>query len=472
MKKWFRIPTLLVSVGLLSTGVVGTGLAAELSFSDDIQPILSEYCFHCHGPDGSSRKPSKVPLRVDDGEDVFVPRPNGKPVIVPGKPDASLLIRLIESQDKNEVMPPDPSVDKHGKVMPAAKRALLRRWVSEGAQYDAHWAFIAPKKLALPKADALPESWRTHPIDRFVGAGLAEQGLAPTEKAEPHRQIRRVYLDLTGLPPTPAEVMAIAADPRPFDVVYREVVDRLMKTDAYAEHWTRHWLDVARYGDTHGIHNDNYRSIWPYRDWVLQAFQKNMPFDQFTLLQLAGDLLPEAGLQEKIATGFLRCLPTTGEGGSIPEEVAATYAQDRVDTMSAAWLGLTTGCAACHDHKFDPLPSRDNYALAAFFRNSTMNPLDRNAANHPPSVRVMSEEDSARLAVLVAEEKEGAKQKKARENVLESEFSAWVAARPWEADAVEGIHLHAPFAVQSNGFAAVVGQGSDNQRSGLGEGAV
>src|SRR5690606_1175870 len=208
------------------------------------------------------------------------------------------------------------------------------------------------------------------PIDRFVIARLAGAGLSPNPPEDPARLIRRLSYDLTGLPPAPADVDAFVADPSA--AAYARAVDRMLDTEASAEHFARQWLDVVRYGDTHGIHIDNYRSIWPYRDWVIAAFRRNMPFDRFTIEQMAGDLLPGATLEQRIASGYNRCLPTTGEGGAIPEEYDAIYAQDRVDTAAAAWLGLTTGCASCHDHKFDPITMKDFYSLAAFFRNNTM----------------------------------------------------------------------------------------------------
>lgn len=370
-----------------------------VSFNEHVQPILSEYCYHCHGPDGGSRQPEKNPLRLDVAAEAFLARENGKPVIIKGEPDASYLIELVESTDKDLVMPPHPETNPHGKLMQPQEIALLRRWVKEGAKYEDHWAYIQPTKQELPVIKN--KTWAAaNPIDQYIAAKFEKFGLTPNAQEKPSRLFRRLFFDLTGLPPTPDQIEKLLADPREFDVVYSETVDNLLKTDAYAEHWARHWLDVARYADTHGIHIDNYRSIWPYRDWVIKAFQNNMPFDQFTREQIAGDMMPNATLDQIVATGFNRCLPTTGEGGAIADEYNAIYAQDRTDTTAAAWLGLTTGCAACHDHKFDAISTKENYQLTAFFRNTPMTALDRNNALHPPNIRVRSKDESAKAELL------------------------------------------------------------------------
>ncbi|MFK7911645.1 MAG: PSD1 and planctomycete cytochrome C domain-containing protein [Akkermansiaceae bacterium] len=376
-----------------------------VSFNEHVQPILSEYCYHCHGPDSGSRQPEKNPLRLDIEADAFLPRENGKPVIIKANPDESYLIELIESTDKELMMPPHPETNPHGKLMKPGEIALLRRWVKEGAEFEDHWAYISPKKHELPEVKN--EDWaKENPIDRFVAAEFEQAGLEPSPEEKPARLYRRLFFDLTGLPPTNDELQKLLDDEREFNVIYRETVDKLLNTDAYAEHWTRHWLDVARYADTHGIHIDNYRAIWPYRDWVINSFRSNMPFDQFTREQMAGDMMPNATVDQIVATGFNRCLPTTGEGGAIADEYNAIYAQDRTDTTAAAWLGLTTGCAACHDHKFDAISTKENYQLTAFFRNTPMSALDGNNANHPPNIRLFSnpedEKDHAKLTKSVA----------------------------------------------------------------------
>jgi len=371
-------------------------LDTPLSFNENIQPILSVNCYHCHGPDSGTRLPEDEPLRLDSAEGAFAIRDSGKPIIIKGDPDNSYLIELMESKDPDQVMPLHPSRSPHGRIMDPADIALVRRWVKEGANYEKHWAYIAPKKAELPLVK--DKDWIRKPIDHFILSKLEKNNLAPNPDEDKARLLRRLSLDLTGLTPTPKEVTDFLADTRDFEEVYSEKVDQLLKTDSYAEHFARHWLDVARYADTHGIHIDNYRSIWPYRDWVINAFRDNMKFDQFTLEQIAGDMLPNATLEQKIATGFHRCLPTTGEGGAIAEEYNAIYAQDRVDTTSAAWLGLTAGCAACHDHKFDAISTKENYELTAFFRNTTMSALDRNNSLHPPNILVPLKNDRERLA--------------------------------------------------------------------------
>lgn len=397
-----------------------------VSFNEHIQPILSANCYHCHGPDSGSRMPEDQPLRLDREVEAFAKRENGKPVIIKGNPDESYLIALIESKDKDEVMPPDPSVNPHGKVMKPAEIALLRRWIKEGAVFEDHWAYIAPKKSELPQIKN--KDWARNPVDFFVADQFEKRGLAPEADEEKPRLLRRLFLDLTGLPPTPEELAAITADKRDFDTVYLETVNKLLASDAYAEEWTRHWLDVARYGDTHGIHNDNYRSIWPYRDWVISAFRENMPFDEFTRQQIAGDMFPTPTQQQLVATGFNRCMPTTGEGGSIIDEVNATYAQERVDTTSSAWLGLTMGCAACHDHKFDAISTKENYEFTAFFRNTTMAALDGNKADHPPSINATSPLDVQKAVIFDARIAAAQKQYDDAVKAQEPAFQTWLAS--------------------------------------------
>ena len=372
MKRFFAFLTLLSPLG-----------AAELpdvvDFNDHVQPILSEYCYHCHGPDSSTRAPKKNPLRLDREEFAFLPRKNGNPSIIKGDPDASDIIKRIISSDINDVMPPPES---HKKPLKAEKVALLKKWIEQGAPYEEHWSFIPPTRSAIPEND-----WGHNPIDKFIAEKHQEKNLTPSPSEDPARLLRRLSFDLTGLPPTQDELTAfreIAAQDLPTAIELTTA--KLLTTDAYAEHFGRHWLDAVRYADTHGIHFDNYRSIWPYRDWVINAFRNNMPFDQFTREQIAGDLLPNATLDQKIATGFNRCIPTTGEGGAIEAEYEAIYASDQVATTSAVWLGLSTACAACHDHKFDPISQKDFYALTAFFRNTTMNAMDSNQADHPPNI--------------------------------------------------------------------------------------
>ncbi|MEX2559523.1 MAG: DUF1549 domain-containing protein, partial [Pirellulales bacterium] len=276
---------------------------------------------------------------------------------------------------------------------------LLKRWIDEGAEYRAHWAFIPPER-PVPPAIAHEQLVRNE-IDRFVLARLEKEGLEPSPEADKETLIRRVTLDLTGLPPTPAEIDAFLADDS--QGAYERAVDRLLASPRYGEHLARYWLDAARYGDTHGLHFDNERSLWPYRDWVIEAFNRNQPFDQFTIEQLAGDLLPEPTLDQRVATGFNRCNVSTSEGGSIDDEVLVRYAVDRVETTSTVWMGLTTGCAVCHDHKFDPITQKEFYQLFAFFNGVAEAAMDGNAIAPPPIIKLPTAEQEAQQKSLEAQ---------------------------------------------------------------------
>jgi hypothetical protein len=410
-----------------------------VSFNEHIQPLLSANCYHCHGPDSSTREPEDHPLRLDRPEDAFALRDDGRPVIIKGEPRESRLVKRILSADPGMIMPPP---ETHKSLTPG-EIALIERWIEQGAEYEAHWAFAPIRKAEPPAAGS---DWAANPIDRFVAAKLAVAGLKPNPPDNPRRFHRRLALDLTGLPPAPAETDAFekAFATAPQEAVEAEAA-RLLATTASAEHLARQWLDAARYADTHGIHIDNYRAIWPYRDWVVRAFQANMPWDRFTTEQLAGDLLPEPSLDQRVATGFNRCLATTGEGGAISEEYDAIYAKDRVETVSAVWLGLTTGCAACHDHKFDPVSTKEFYALTAFFRNTPMSALDENNAEHPPNVFVPLMKDRERWGVLAADISTQEKQIAARAAAARPDFEAWLAnaalAPAREIDSTLALHL-------------------------------
>lgn len=354
--------------------------AAKVSFNEHIQPILSEYCYHCHGPDKNTRK---AELRLDVASDAFAPRKNG-PAIIKGQPEKSGVVTRLFSKDPEVVMPPP---EAH-KTLKAEEIALLRQWISEGAVYENHWAFIAPQRPAVPTLAQRPVKIQ-NPIDAFIFARLEKENLAPSPEADRATLIRRVTFDLTGLPPTPAEVAAFLTDSA--TDAYERVVDGLLASPRYGEHRARYWLDYARYGDTHGLHFDNYRSIWPYRDYVIRAFNANKGFDRFVREQLAGDLLPAKNIDELAATGFVRCSVTTNEGGTVTEEVAMNLTRDRVEAFGATFLGLTTGCAACHDHKFDPISQKDHYQLAAFLNNTADKPWDLNIEAPLPILRVPRE---------------------------------------------------------------------------------
>lgn len=412
-------------------------LPNEISFNEHIQPILSEYCYHCHGPDSGTRMPEKEPLRLDIEEDTFKMRDLGAPVIIKGKPAESELIRLIKSKDIAEVMPPPES----HKVMNAREIALLERWIEQGAEYQKHWSYEP-----VVRAEPAKNDWSDKAIDGFVFEKLSEAGLKPNPDEVARRFHRRLSLDLTGLPPEPTETDAFVANyEKDADAAISAEADRMLTSVQSAENFGRHWLDASRYADTHGIHIDNFRSSWPYRDWVVRAFQSNMKWDQFTIEQIAGDLMQNPSMDQKIATGFLRALSTTGEGGAIPEEYEAIYAADRVDTIGAIWLGMTASCASCHDHKFDPLSTKEFYQLTSFFRNNTMSALDGNNKAHPPTISVPYFEHREEYKQLQAAMAEAQGRLNARRAAGQGELENWLASAGQTTsenkDATLSIHL-------------------------------
>ncbi len=351
-----------------------------INFLRDVRPILSAKCFGCHGPDAAKRKGK---LRLDTRDGAFQER-EGRAVIVPRKPEASELYLKITAASADDRMPPAEAK----KELSKDEVELLREWIAQGAPWQEHWAFQAPVR---PEVPAVPgASGARNEIDRFILARLEKEGLKPSEEADRRTLARRVTLDLTGLPPTIEEVEAFAGDSS--SDAYERLVERLLGSPHHGEHMARFWLDAARYGDTHGLHLDNLRLMWPYRDWVIAAFNANMPYDRFTIEQLAGDLLPEATLEQKIATGFTRCHVTTSEGGAIAEEVQVRNVVDRVSTTATVFMGLTAGCCVCHDHKYDPMTMKDYYQLYAIFNSLEGDPLDGNAAAHPPVVQVPGRE--------------------------------------------------------------------------------
>ncbi|MFM8292227.1 MAG: PSD1 and planctomycete cytochrome C domain-containing protein [Planctomycetia bacterium] len=323
---------------------------SPIRFRTDVLPILAENCFSCHGFD---KKKRAADLRLDDRAAAV-----DHGAIVPGDAATSAVVERIEATDADVVMPPPHS----GKSLTPAQRDLLRRWIAEGAEYEPHWAFAPPVRAAPPAVPGVG-----HPIDRFIRGRLASAGLAPSAPAAPATLARRVHLDLVGLPPSPAEVEAFVRDPRPD--AYERLVDTLLASPHHGERWGRWWLDQARYADSQGYSLDRPRRIWKYRDWVIDAINADMPFDRFTIEQLAGDLLPEATEAQRIATGFHRNTQINNEGGVDPEQYRIEAVFDRVATTSTVWLGLTIGCAQCHDHKFDPVEQREYYGLFAFFND-------------------------------------------------------------------------------------------------------
>jgi len=346
-------PLLLVST-LLTTLVPSSDAADAPSFARDIRPILASRCFACHGPDEGHRE---ADLRVDDRQAVIEAG-----VLVPGSADDSELIRRIFSTDPDEQMPPPDARDQ----LADRQKTLLRDWVNSGGEYEPHWAFVKPVRHALPSSKF--DGRVRNDIDRFVFAPLEAEGLAPSPQADRYALIRRAYLDVIGLPPTPEEADAFVADPDP--QAYEKLVDRLLDSPQYGERWARVWLDLARYSDTNGYEKDRPRSVWPYRDWVIRALNADMPYDQFTIEQLAGDMLPNATLDQRIATGFHRNTMLNEEGGIDPLEYRFYAMVDRVATTGTVWLGLTVNCAQCHTHKYDPIQHSEYYGLMALLNNA------------------------------------------------------------------------------------------------------
>lgn len=336
-------------------------LPETVDFNKHIRPILSDRCYACHGPDNNTRE---AELRLDIEENAFGKlKESGARAFVRGNHGKSEAWQRIVSEDAEIQMPPPES----NLILTPREKAFLTKWIDEGAEWKAHWAFIPPEDPPLPVVDAMFASQVRNPIDQFVFAELALQGLEPSAEADKERLIRRVSLDLTGLPPSIEDIDQFLRDDT--DDAYEKLVDRLLASTAYAERMTMEWLDVARYADSQGLHSDLKRFSWPWRDWVIKAFAQNMPYDDFITWQLAGDLLPDATREQKLATAFLRNHPTTAEGGAVNEEFRQQYVQDRTNTTATAFLGLTMECAACHDHKFDPVSQQEYYQMTAFFNN-------------------------------------------------------------------------------------------------------
>jgi len=382
MKQFFIVISILLVIGLLVwvSLVNNNQESPELTFSESypekiefkyhVRPILSDKCFKCHGPDANQRKAG---LRLDlEAEALAELKENpGKFAIIPGDIQNSQIIDRIYSSDPSEKMPPPES----NLQLTAYEKKILEKWISKGAEYQTHWAFLPPEKKTLPEIKL--SGWIVNEIDIFILKKLEEKGIKPSQSASKEQLIRRLCLDLTGLPPAPEEIDHFMKDDS--ENAYENLVDHLLESPAYGEKMTRIWLDIARYADSHGYQDDSYRTMWPWRDWVIHAFNDNMPYDQFLTYQIAGDLLPETDKEKLLATGFNRNHPITQEGGVIDEEYRVAYVSDRTNTLGKGILGITLECAKCHDHKYDPIKMEDYYSMYAFFNNVSEKGLQMDA---------------------------------------------------------------------------------------------
>jgi hypothetical protein len=429
---------LVAGLGLVSLGRPGPlaaqapaserSLPARIEFNRDIRPILADNCFSCHGFDANRRE---ADLRLDVVEAAIAQRDSGA-AIVPGKPDASQLIQRVLHADADQRMPPPAS----GKSLTPRQIELLQRWIAQGAAYQQHWAFLPIRKAVPPTVPN--EQPGMQPIDRFIQARLAAEGLTPSPEADRRTLARRLSFDLLGLPPRAEEVTAFENDRSPD--AYEKMVDRLLASPHYAERMAVYWLDVVRYADTAGYHSDNHRDLAPYRDYVIQAFHQNKPFDQFTIEQLAGDLLPQPTFESRVASGYNRLLQTTEEGGAQPKEYTAKYAADRVRNTSVIWMGVTMGCCECHDHKFDPFTTREFYSMQAFFADVAERAVGRQDQTPIPTpqqqqkVAELDEKLTAVRAQLNADSPELAAEQTQWETRTREELasmkSAWTPVKP------------------------------------------
>ncbi len=402
---------------LLAHASTASAAPGDVDFGREIRPLLADKCFKCHG---LNRDPDETDLQFDTKEGLFSELDSGT-AVVPGHPEKSLIYQRLIAADEDERMPPS---DYLKKIKPE-EIELIKKWISQGAPWKQHWSLVNPQRAPLPEVK--DTKWSHNGIDRFILARLERAGLRPSVQADKETLIRRVSFDLIGLPPTLKEVDDFLADQSP--QAFEKVVDRLLKSPHYGEQMARYWLDAARYADTHGLHFDSIRQIWPYRDWVVNAMNKNMPFDQFTIEQLAGDLLPNSTDQQKIATGFLRCNVSTNEGGVIQAEFDVQYTVDRVATMSTVWMGISMGCVVCHEHKFDPFEMKDFYQLYSFFNNIDGGVMDGNRPLPAPIIKTVSAEGRkliARQELVIGDLKS---QLAAARTASLSEFDTWYVAQ-------------------------------------------
>ena len=410
-----------------------------IRFDQQVRPILSNHCWSCHGLDEGSRQGN---LRLDLRENAITAGDSGEPAIVPGHPEKSQLIARIDSHDPDIQMP--PLVTK--KPLSAEQKQILKQWIAEGAEYSGHWAFETPKRSEPPAI--VDSEWVKNPIDQFIAHRLQQEGLRPTLEAAPHVWLRRVTLDLTGLPPSLKELDAFEAalETSLREDVYANVVDRLLKSPHYGERMAMQWLDAARYADTNGYNNDETRTMWPWRDWVINAFASGMPYDQFLTEQIAGDLLPNPTVSQRVATGFSRNHVLTTEGGIIEEEYHVEYVADRVHTTATVFLAMSMQCARCHDHKYDPITQRDYYQFASFFNNVPDKVVSYNKARMAePLLKVPSPEQTAELQKIDARMVEIDELLKNRAANVTEELKAWEASLTPEQIAAAG-----PIGLQSH----------------------
>jgi hypothetical protein len=393
--------------------------AAPVEFNRDIRPILSDRCFVCHGPDAASKK---IPFRLDSEAAMFAKLASGRFAVVPGDAAKSELIHRVTAEKPALRMPPAYS----GLKLTPHEIDLLKAWIEQGAKWQKHWSLIPPTRPALPPVENT--AWPINPIDYFVLARLEREGLKPSPEAPRAALLRRVSLDLTGFPPTPAELQAFLNDHS--SGAYEKVVDRLLSSPRYGEHMASRWLDVARYADTNGYQTDGERIMWRWRDWVIQAFNNNKPFDQFTIEQIAGDLLPNPTLDQLIATGFNRNHRGNGEGGIVPEEYMVEYAADRLETMSTVWLGSTIGCARCHNHKYDPFTQKDYYSLFAFFDNIPDRGRYFKFGNTPPFIPAPTPGEQAQLHQLESKLASAKQHYQSFKPAIDSSLAAWIKSLP------------------------------------------
>ncbi len=358
----FSALLLAATVGCNNKGGSAESMPDVVSYNFNIRPILSDKCFACHGPDANKRQ---AHLRLDVAEAAYAPltETKGAYAIVPGKPEQSELYKRISSQDPTYQM---PTPESHLGILNEHEIALFKKWIKQGAKYERHWAFIAPKKSPVPKVK--DEKWPKNELDNFILAKMEQKGLSHNEEADKERLLKRLSFDLTGLPPSIQMMDDFLNDNSPN--AYEKVVDKLMQNTAYGEKMAQHWLDVARYSDSYGYQDDNIRTQWPWRDWVIHAFNENLPYDKFLTWQIAGDMLPDANKEQVLATGFFRNHKYTEEGGVIPEEYRIEYILDKTKTYGKGIMGITIECAQCHDHKYDPFSQKDYYRLFAFFNNT------------------------------------------------------------------------------------------------------